>query len=42
MNNESYDYDDDFEYAADAFNRKDYKTAYKLFLPLAGQRDERA
>ena len=39
MNNESYDYDDDFEYATDAYERKDYKTAYKLFLTLAEQGD---
>ena len=39
MNNESYDYDDDFEHAADAFERNDYKTAYKSFLPLAEQGD---
>ena len=38
MNNESYDYDDDFEDAVDAFERKDYETAYKLFLPLAEPR----
>ena len=42
MNNESYDYDDDFEHATDAYERKDYKTAYKLFLTLAEQGDEYA
>ena len=30
---------DDFENAADAFEREDYETAYKLFLPLAEQGD---
>ena len=39
MNNESNDFDDDFEHAADAYEREDYKTAYKLFLPLAEQGD---
>ena len=28
---------DDFQDGLDAYNRKDYKTAYKLFLPLAEQ-----
>jgi len=28
---------DDFEDAATAFEREDYETAYKLFLPLAEQ-----
>ena len=28
---------DDFQDAVDAYKRKDYKTAYKLFLPLAEQ-----
>ena len=42
MNNESYDYDDDFEHATDAYERKDYKTAYKLLLPLAEQGDTEA
>ena len=42
MNNESYDYDDDFEHATDAYERKDYKTAYKLLLPLAEQGDVEA
>ena len=27
------------KYGLDAYNRKDYKTAYKLFLPLAEQGD---
>ena len=31
MNNESNDFDDDFEHAVDAYEREDYKTAYKLF-----------
>ena len=39
MNSESYDYDDDFEQATDALERKDYKTAYKLFLRLAAHGD---
>ena len=30
---------DDFQDAVDAYKRKDYKTAYKLFLPLAEQGD---
>ena len=30
---------DDFENAADAFEREDYETAYKLILPLAEQGD---
>ncbi len=30
---------DDFQDGVDAFKRKDYKTAYKLFLPLAEQGD---
>ena len=33
---------DDFENAADAFEREDYETAYKLFLPLAEQGDASA
>ena len=37
MNNKSNDFDDDFEHAVDAYEREDYKTAYKLFLPLAEQ-----
>ena len=28
---------DDFQDGADAYNRGDYKVAYKLFLPLAKQ-----
>ena len=39
MNNESNDFDDDFEYAVDAYEREDYETSYKLFLPLAEQGD---
>ena len=39
MNSESYDYDEDFEDATDALERKDYKTAYKLFLRLAAHGD---
>jgi len=31
---------DDFQDATDAYKRKDYKTAYKLILPLAKQGDE--
>ncbi len=27
----------DFQNAADAYNRQDYETAYKLYLPLAEQ-----
>ena len=42
MNNESNDFDDDFEHAVDAYEREDYKTAYKLFLPLAEQEDSNA
>ena len=42
MNNESNDFDDDFEHAVDAYEREDYKTAYKLFLPLAEQEDSDA
>jgi len=34
--------DDDFEHAVDAYEREDYKTAYKLFLPLAEQEDSDA
>ena len=33
---------DDFQDAVDAYKRKDYKTAYKLFLPLAEQGDTSA
>ena len=29
--------DDDFNDALDAYKRQDYKTAYKLWLPLAEQ-----
>ena len=35
-------YGDDFQDAEDAYNRKDYKTAYKLLLPLAEQGDAAA
>ena len=42
LNNESNDFDDDFEHAVDAYEREDYKTAYKLFLPLAEQEDSDA
>ena len=31
---------DDFQDGLDAYNRQDYKTAYKLWLPLAEQGDE--
>ena len=37
MDNESLNFNDAFEYAVDAFDREDYETAYKLFLPLAEQ-----
>ena len=37
MNEESKNSDDDFEHACDVFEREDYKTAYKLFLSLAGK-----
>ena len=40
MNNESQYFDDDYEHALYAFEIEDYKTAYKLFLPLAEQGDE--
>ncbi len=33
---------DDFQDGFDAYNRKDYKTAYKLWLPLAEQGDASA
>ena len=42
MNNESNDFDDDFEYAVDAYEREDYETSYKLFLPLAEQGNAKA
>ena len=42
MNNESNDFDDDFEHAVDAYEREDYKTAHKLFLLLAEQEDSDA
>ena len=42
MSNESNDFDDDFEYAVDAYEREDYETSYKLFLPLAEQGDAEA
>ena len=35
MNEESKNIDDDFEHAFDAYERKDYKAAYKLLLSLA-------
>jgi len=35
-------YGDDYQDAIDAYNRKDYKTAYKLWLPLAEQGDAKA
>jgi len=31
-----------FEHAVDVYKREDYKTAYKLFLPLAEQGDAKA
>ena len=33
---------DDFQDGVDAYERKDYKTAYKLWLPLAEQGDAKA
>ena len=42
MNNESNDFDDDFEYAVDAYEREDYETSYNLFLSLAEQGDAEA
>ena len=39
MNNESDDFIDDFKYALDAWIREDYKTAYKVLLPLAEQEE---
>jgi len=42
MNNESNDFDDDFEHAVDAYEKEDYKTAHKLFLLLAEQEDSDA
>ena len=42
MSNESNDFDDDFEHAVDAYEREDYETSYKLFLPLAEQGDAEA
>ena len=35
-------YGDDFNDGLDAYERKDYKTAYKLFLPYAEQGDAKA
>ena len=35
-------YGDDFQDATDAYERKDYETAYKLILPLAEQGDAKA
>jgi len=37
MNNESEDFIDDFEHALDAYERKDYKAAFKLWFPIAEQ-----
>ena len=42
MNDESKNSDDDFGYAVDTYEREDYKTAYKLFLPLVEQGDAEA
>jgi len=42
MSNESHDYDDDFDDALNAADRGDYKTAYKLWLPLAELGDAEA
>jgi len=33
---------DAFQYAVDAYSNKDYKTAHKMFLPLAEQEDSDA
>ena len=35
MNDQSQNFDDALLDALNAFNRDDYETAYKLFLPLA-------
>ena len=37
LNNFTPNYGDDFQDGVDAYKRKDYKAAYKLFLPLAEQ-----
>ena len=37
MNNESDDFIDDLKYALGVWIREDYKTAYKVLLPLAEQ-----
>ena len=37
MKKDSKNSDDDFEHACDVLEREDYKTAYKLILPLAEQ-----
>ena len=37
MNDQSQIFNDDFEHALDAYKRKDYKAAYKLWLPIAEQ-----
>ena len=37
MNDQSQNFDDAFIEAVRALDRKDYETAYKLFLPLAEQ-----
>jgi len=39
MNEESEDLIDDFDHALDAYEREDYKAAYRLFLQLAEQGD---
>ena len=39
MNDQSQNFDDALLDALNAFNRDDYETAYKLFLPLAEQGD---
>ena len=35
-------YADNFQDGVDAYNRKDYKTAYQLWLPIAEQGDAEA
>ena len=42
MNDSYSNFLDDFEHAVDAYEREDYKTAHKLFLPLAEQGDDEA
>ena len=42
LNNFTPNYEDDFQDGVDAYKRKDYKTAYKLWLPLAEQGNAKA